>query len=474
MTRARILVVDEECWTEPPLKRSLSMVGYHVRADGRESALSHLDSWRPHLLFIDRSAPSRDGLELCRRIRARTHVPIVVLAKDLSEADRIEALDSGADDVVTKPVGMSELLARTRALLRRASGHEMAALDCGGFRIDFRKRRCRSTAPSLDSRPRNCRCWPTSRIDPTRSSNVLDCSKRRGDLWGSTIPSTCAFLLRSFVEKSKCNPNIRAIWSPKRGSAIGSIRRADRCACAVSPSKAGSSRGGEMWHRICSGAPRETRPLSLHTLRHRHMRRICTWCACIILTLAGSAAAGQGTAKPAASPSAPAREPPDDPHLVLGAGGHVAFGSAPAVALGLDASIEMATQRWSLGIEGRYDFNAGTQTSRGAGVRSTLAGAAAVPCLRTRALWLCAVVLVSRVATEGSDEGGPTFRDASLFLGLGVRPAVHVGLPLNFALRIGGEVLVHPIPYELSSNDRRLFKSEPVSMTLGPTLVRAF
>ena len=140
MTRARILVVDEECWTEPPLKRSLSMVGYHVRADGRESALSHLDSWRPHLLFIDRSAPSQDGLELCRRIRARSHVPIVVLAKGLSEADRIEALDSGADDVVTKPVGMSELLARTRALLRRASGHEMASLDCGAFRIDFRKR----------------------------------------------------------------------------------------------------------------------------------------------------------------------------------------------------------------------------------------------------------------------------------------------------------------------------------------------
>ena len=152
----------------------------------------------------------------------------------------------------------------------------------------------------------------------------------------------------------------------------------------------------------------------------------------------------------------------------------MAFGSAPAVALGLDASIEMATQRWSLGIEGRYDFNAGTQTSRGAGVRSTLAGAAAVPCLRTRALWLCAVVLVSRVATEGSDEGGPTLRDASLFLGLGVRPAVHVGLPLNFALRIGGEVLVHPIPYQLSSNDRRLFKSQPVSTTLGPMLVRAF
>ncbi len=140
MTRARILVVDEERWAETPLKRPLSMVGYQVRNDACESALAHMDTWRPHLMFIDRSTPDRAGIELCRRVRARTRIPIVVLAKNPSEAEKIEALDSGADDVVTRPFGMSELLARTRALLRRASGHEMTELTCGDLHFDFGKR----------------------------------------------------------------------------------------------------------------------------------------------------------------------------------------------------------------------------------------------------------------------------------------------------------------------------------------------
>ena len=91
MTRARILVVDEERWTEAPLKRSLSMVGYQVRNDACESALAHLDVWRPHLVFIDRSTPNRAGIELCRRVRARTRIPIVVLAaRDLEPEDRAQ------------------------------------------------------------------------------------------------------------------------------------------------------------------------------------------------------------------------------------------------------------------------------------------------------------------------------------------------------------------------------------------------
>lgn len=164
----------------------------------------------------------------------------------------------------------------------------------------------------------------------------------------------------------------------------------------------------------------------------------------------------------------------DDAHLAVGAGGHVAFGTAPAVAVGARVSAEVATGRWSLGIEGRYDLPAGARTTQGATARTSLAGGSFVPCIRAKGTWACGVVMVSHVTIDGSDANGVTASDAWFFLGIGARLAMHLSLPGNFALRIGGEILGHPIRYELMATGHRIFKSSVVSTMIGPSLVRAF
>ena len=119
--RSRVLVVDDEPQITRVLKTVLSSQGYQVRtaAEG-ESALSSLDEWRPELVITDLYMPRMDGVELCRRIRAVSSVPIIVLSVKGEERTKVEALDSGADDYVTKPFGTDELLARVRAALRRS------------------------------------------------------------------------------------------------------------------------------------------------------------------------------------------------------------------------------------------------------------------------------------------------------------------------------------------------------------------
>ena len=119
--RSRVLVVDDEPQITRVLKTVLSSQGYQVRtaAEG-ESALSSFDEWRPELVITDLYMPRMDGVELCRRIRAVSSVPIIVLSVKGEERTKVEALDSGADDYVTKPFGTDELLARVRAALRRS------------------------------------------------------------------------------------------------------------------------------------------------------------------------------------------------------------------------------------------------------------------------------------------------------------------------------------------------------------------
>ena len=188
---------------------------------------------------------------------------------------------------------------------------------------------------------------------------------------------------------------------------------------------------------------------------------------------------------PVASAPAPAAPPDDDdtdhprsyvdiPRLALGAGGHIAFGSAPAVAVGLRISAELATSRWSLGLEGRVDHPATADTTATARVRTRLAGGGFVPCLRAQAIWACGVVFLSRLGAEGFEPGVPIARHAAFFLGVGGRVEMHFALPRDFALRVGGELLAHPISVELMAGDHQVFKSSVLSTTLMPTIVRAF
>jgi len=141
----RILIVDDERQITRVLSRGLAAKGYeiHVAADG-EAALQTFSDWHPDLVITDLSMPNMNGLELCRRLRAFSEVPIIVLSVKGEERSKVDALDAGADDYVTKPFGIDELLARIRATLRRAPAAADEArniLEAGDFRIQFAERK---------------------------------------------------------------------------------------------------------------------------------------------------------------------------------------------------------------------------------------------------------------------------------------------------------------------------------------------
>jgi two-component system KDP operon response regulator KdpE len=137
--RPHILVVDDEPQITRVLRTSLSAQGYDIRiANTGEMALEIMKDWQPNLIITDLSMPTVDGIQLCRHVRAISQVPIVVLSVRDKEQQKVEALDAGADDYVTKPFGMNELLARVRANLRRvpAEADADAVIEIGDFRID--------------------------------------------------------------------------------------------------------------------------------------------------------------------------------------------------------------------------------------------------------------------------------------------------------------------------------------------------
>ena len=143
--KRNILVVDDEPQITRVLKTSLSSQGYSIRtaSDGKQ-ALQEMKSWVPDLVITDLRMPNMDGLELCRAIRTESRVPIIVLSVKGEETIKVESLDAGADDYVTKPFNMNELLARVRAALRRAAvplEPETAVIKIGDFRIDIPSRK---------------------------------------------------------------------------------------------------------------------------------------------------------------------------------------------------------------------------------------------------------------------------------------------------------------------------------------------
>jgi two-component system, OmpR family, KDP operon response regulator KdpE len=134
-----ILVVDDEPQITRVLRTSLSAQGYDIRvANTGEMALEIMKDWAPNLIITDLSMPSVDGVELTRQVRAISQIPIVVLSVRDKEQQKVEALDAGADDYITKPFGMNELLARVRANLRRVrtENEPDAVVEAGDFRID--------------------------------------------------------------------------------------------------------------------------------------------------------------------------------------------------------------------------------------------------------------------------------------------------------------------------------------------------
>jgi two-component system KDP operon response regulator KdpE len=143
--KRNILVVDDEAQITRVLKTSLSAQGYGIRtaSDGMQ-ALLEMKTWTPDLIITDLRMPNMDGLELCRQVRSDSRIPIIVLSVKGEETIKVEALDAGADDYVTKPFSVNELLARVRAALRRTHVEEQSEapeIDVGDFHIDISGRR---------------------------------------------------------------------------------------------------------------------------------------------------------------------------------------------------------------------------------------------------------------------------------------------------------------------------------------------
>jgi two-component system KDP operon response regulator KdpE len=211
IAKSRVLVVDDEPIMAQDLGQVLTSHGYQVRtAPEGESALSSFDEWRPHLVFTDRSMPRMDGIELCRRIRAISRVPVVVISESTSETAKVEAFDSGADDYLTKPYGRAELLARTRALLRRTAEEQPEQpLELGDFRIDFDSRRVHVKASEVRLTPKEFQLIVHMARHPNR---VIEHRRLLEAVWGETAENHPEYLrvfigqLRKKVEDNPAKP----------------------------------------------------------------------------------------------------------------------------------------------------------------------------------------------------------------------------------------------------------------------------
>src|SRR5438477_3624768 len=139
-----ILMVDDDPHVLRSLRAALESHGYRVRSAATGPiALEACATERPDVVLLDLALPGLDGVEVCRRLRSWSRVPILVLSARVHEAQKVQALDAGADDYVTKPFGTEELLARIRAALRRDQARidEAPIIHAGGLVIDLLARR---------------------------------------------------------------------------------------------------------------------------------------------------------------------------------------------------------------------------------------------------------------------------------------------------------------------------------------------
>jgi two-component system, OmpR family, KDP operon response regulator KdpE len=209
--KSRVLVVDDEPQITRVLRTVLTSQGYQVRtaAEG-EAALTSFAEFRPELVITDLYMPHMDGVELCRRIRALSAVPIIVLSVKGEERTKVEALDSGADDYVTKPFGIDELLARVRAALRRSGPDaEVASFDAGEFRVDLESRRVHVHGQEVRLTPKEFELFVYMARHPNR---VLTHRTLLEAVWGEASQEQPEYLrvfmgqLRKKLEPDPSNP----------------------------------------------------------------------------------------------------------------------------------------------------------------------------------------------------------------------------------------------------------------------------
>jgi len=209
---ARILVVDDEPQIRRSLQVNLESRGYAVEtAETGELAIQAFHNRRPDVMILDLLLPGIEGVEVVRRIRELSPVPIIVLSAIGEEARKVDALEMGADDYMTKPFGMDELLARIRSLLRRAAGAQSAqpVFTAGGLCVNFDRREV-----TLDDKP--IKLTPTEydllKYLIEHSGKVLTHRMLLQEVWGQAYVDQAQYLrvfvgqLRKKIEQDPTRP----------------------------------------------------------------------------------------------------------------------------------------------------------------------------------------------------------------------------------------------------------------------------
>jgi DNA-binding response OmpR family regulator len=161
----RILLVEDEASIAEPLTEGLRREGYEVEHAATGAAA--LEARAADLVLLDLRLPDMDGLDVCRRLRAGSSVPIIVVTARGEEADRVVGLELGADDYVVKPFGLRELIARIRAVSRRADGRgSTGPLRVGGLAVDERARRATLDGRTLELTPKEFELLAALAHDP--------------------------------------------------------------------------------------------------------------------------------------------------------------------------------------------------------------------------------------------------------------------------------------------------------------------
>ncbi len=211
-TGARILVVDDEPQIRRSLQVNLEDKGYAVvAAEKGEEALQSFVKRLPDVVIIDLLLPGMDGIELTRKIREQSSVPIIFLSAIGDEPKKVEALEVGADDYVTKPFSTEELLARIRSVLRRVAGAQSAepVFSCGDLSVNFDRRDVRVGGQSVKLTPTE---YDLLKYLIENADRVLTHRTLLTALWGPAYVNEAQYLrvfvgqLRKKIERTPAQP----------------------------------------------------------------------------------------------------------------------------------------------------------------------------------------------------------------------------------------------------------------------------
>jgi len=210
MSGERVLVVDDEAQFLRALATSLRAAGYEVStATTGKEALTSIGLGPPDGIILDLVLPDTTGTEVCRELRTWSEVPVIVVSANGEEAEKIAALDAGADDYVTKPFAIGELLARLRAALRRSGPATSPVIEIGQIRVDLEKHDVSVAGQHVHLTPRE---FDLLRLFAQNEGKLLTHRTILRELWGPAYQTESSYLhvhisqLRSKIEPEPTRP----------------------------------------------------------------------------------------------------------------------------------------------------------------------------------------------------------------------------------------------------------------------------